>query len=197
MFAILPGFILFTFAMAKGLWVLRQRYSSRRVIAFVNIAASVMMICMAAYGEYEWVMYLSNPSDYSWLESERGRILMHKTWADDLNRVVRYVVENTGESDYIFVIPAEAYIYFLSKRKNPTKNDSYHKGELILIKEVEAVENLEEKKPKLVIFGGIFKSEFMEYYKLILSYIYENYQLTQKIGKYEVYTLKAYSDKLF
>ena len=197
MFAVLPGFILFTFSIAKVIWLLKQKYSSRLVMVFVkNIAFIMIIICMGAYGEYEWVMYLNNPSDYSWLQSERGHILIHKEWADDLNSVVRYVVENTGDSDYIFVIPAEAYIYFLSGRKNPTKNDSYHKGELILKKQVEAIKNLEEKKPRIVIFGGIFKLEFIEYYKLILSYIYDNYQLTQKIGKYEVYTLKAYSDNL-
>jgi hypothetical protein len=193
MFAVIPVFILFSFSIVRMMSLLKEKYSSRLFRAFVSTVFLIIVICMGVYGKYEWVMYLNSPSDYSWLQTKRGQILVHRKWADDLNRVVRFTVENTGDSDYIFVIPAEAYIYFLSRRKNPTKNESYHKGELTLIKQAEAVKNLEEKQPKLVIFGGIFKLEFIEHYKLILSYIYDHYQLTEKIGKYEVYTLKAHS----
>ena len=196
MFAVIPAFILLIFSIVNITCLLREKYPSRLFRAFVNIVFSIIAISMGVYGEYEWVMYLNSPSDYSWLQAERGRILVHKEWGDDLNRVVRYTIENTGDSDYIFVIPAEAYIYFLSKRKNPSKNDSYHKGELILIKQAETIMNLQEKKPKIVVFGGIFRQEFIESYQLILSYIYDNYQLTEKVGKYDVYTLKAFGDSL-
>jgi hypothetical protein len=196
MFAVLPAFILFAFSTIEMMRLLKKKYSSRLLRAFANIVFLVIIICMSVYGEYEWVMYFHRPSDYGWLQPERGHILMHKKWVDDLNGVVKYAVGRTEDSDYIFVIPAEAYIYFLSRRKNPTKNDSYHKGELILVKQAEAIKNLEEKKPKLIIFGGIYKLEFSEYYKLILSYIYDNYQLTEKIGRYEVYTPRAYGDFL-
>jgi hypothetical protein len=196
MFAVTPAFILFTFSIVKITYLLKKKYPSRQLRAFVSIFFLIIVICMGVYGEYEWVMYLNSPSDYSWLRTGRGHILVHKEWGDDLNRVVRYTAENTGDSDYIFVIPAEAYIYFLSRRKNPTKYDSYHKGELTLIKQTEAIKNLEEKKPKLVIFGGIFRLEFIEYYKLILSCIYDHYQLAEKIGKYEVYRLRASGDSL-
>ena len=74
--------------------------------------------------------------------------MVHKEWGDDLNRVVRYVAENTGDSDYIFVIPAEAYIYFLSRRKNPTKDEFYHKCQVILVKQLEAIKSLERKETK-------------------------------------------------
>jgi len=196
MFAVIPAFILFTFSIAKITCLLKKKYPSGLFRAFLNIVFLIVVIGTGVYGEYEWVMYLNSPSDYSWLRTKRGHILVHKEWGDDLNRVVRYTVENTGDSDYIFVIPAEAYIYFLSRRNNPTKYDSYHRGELILIKQAEAIKSLEEKKPKLVIFGGIFRLEFIEYYKLILSYIHDNYQLTEKIGKYDVYTLKTFGDSL-
>jgi hypothetical protein len=137
-------------------------------------------------------MYFNRPLEYVRLEAERGHLWVHRKWGEDLNRVVRYVGEHTGDSDPILVIPAEAYVYFLSMRKNPTKHLAFHKGELTPAKQLEAIKSLEEKKPKLVIFGGIFKLEFIEYYTSILSYIYDHYQLAEKIGKYEVYARKPY-----
>ena len=196
MFAVTPAFVLFTFSIIKMIRLLKKKYPSRRVRVFVNIVFLIIVICMGVYGEYEWIMYFNSPSDYGWLQTERGHILAHKKWVDDLNRVARYVAENTGDSDYIFVIPAEPYIYFLSRRKNPTKNLAYHQGEVILVKQLEAIKHLEEKKPSLVVSGGIFKSGDSEFYKVMFSYIYDHYQLTEKIGKYEVYTLKAYGDLL-
>jgi len=196
MLAVTPALVLFTFSIVEIMSLLKKKYPSALVRAFLNFVFVMVVICMGVYGEYEWVMYFNGPSDYSWLQTERGHILVHKKWVDDLNRVVRYVSENTGDSDYIFVIPAEAYIYFLSRRNNPTKNEAYHKGELILVKQLEVIKNLEEKKPRLIIFGGNFEVEFTEYYKAILLYIYDKYQLKEKIGKYEVYTLKVHGDLL-
>jgi hypothetical protein len=196
MLAVTPALLLFAFSIVEIKSLLKSNYPSALVGAFINVVFVMVLICMAVYGEYEWVMYFNRPSDYSWLQPERGQIVVHKGWGDDLNRVVRYISKNTGGSDYIFVIPAEAYIYFLSGRNNPTRNESYHKGELILVKQLEVIKNLEEKKPKLIIIGGIFKDEFAEYYKAILLYIYDKYQLKELIGKYEVYTLKTHGDSL-
>ena len=192
MFAVTPAFILSLFSMTKLFYLLKRNDASRLFRTLVNMLSAMIIVCVAVYGEYEWDMYLNNPSDYSWLGTERGQILVHKRWADDLNAVVRYAREKTKHSDYIFVIPAEPYIYFLSRRRNPTPNGSYHKGEVIWAKQFEVIKNLEGKKPRLVIFGGNFRSEFIEYYKGMLTYIYNSYQLTERIGKYEVYTPKAY-----
>ncbi len=196
MLAVTPALVLLIFSTIEIVGLLKTKYRSARVRGCVSIFLAMVVICTGVYGEYEWVMYFGRRSDYVWLEPGRGCILVHRKWGDDLNRVVRYVSENTKDGDYIFVTPDEPYIYFLSKRNNPTKYESYYKGEVILEKQLEVIKNLEEKKPRLVIFGRNFKADFPENYKGILIYIYDKYQRKEVIGKYEVYILKADRDLL-
>ena len=119
--------------------------------------------------------------------------------ACNANKVIWYIIQNTGPGDYIFVTPWFAPpFYALTNRKDPTYYDSLID---VVARPSEDKQNsicngLSRKKTKLIIhntqWGFDDKEELQFSYscKVLQRFIDSNYKLVEQFGRYGIYVPK-------
>ena len=126
-----------------------------------------------------------------------GRILTPPAQAQEIERVVAYIQENTAPTEPIFDLSNHAAYYFLADRPNPTRYPLvvYASPEPL---QKEVIADLERAKPKYVIFttgsgwgnapDGI---QTVDRVPLVTEYIRSNYETDVKIESVSIWKRRS------
>ncbi len=124
--------------------------------------------------------------EYSF-ERGRGALLGLETDADSVSNVVKYIQDNTNESDKIFVYPWNPEIYFYADRTGSSKIDTPYAFFSEAYQNL-MVEDLKNNPPELLIyndsmnFGG-FSADTLP---LVNKFIQDNYEKSEGFGNFDV-----------
>ena len=137
--------------------------------------AETMLVNFTKYG--------SIPQGYAEVRLKRaGRILAPVNEAAQIEQVVNYLQENTDSSEPIFDFANQGMYYFLADRPNPTRFPQIaYASPKPLQKEV--IADLEETKPKLVIFG-VWNSAV---HPLVAEYLQSHYTQAIQFGNLAIW----------
>ncbi len=127
-----------------------------------------------------------------------------KAYAKDevINNVIREIDKYTKPGDYIYVFPQSAIFYFMTGRKNPTRQDFNAPGVTDARAEEDIINSLKTKDVRLVIYDEVdtflgTKRPPCQYYKNYASrayvYIMSNYFMVAQEGRYNVLCKKPSS----
>jgi len=130
-----------------------------------------------------FVKYGTIPQGYVEVRLKRaGRILAPANQAAQIEQVVKYLQENTAPSEPIFDFANQGVYYFLANRPNPTRFPQiYYALPEPLQKEV--IADLEETKPKYVIFG-VWNSNRLP---LVTAYLQSHYTEDIQLGNVAIW----------
>ena len=137
--------------------------------------AETMLVNFTKYG--------SIPQGYAEVRVKRaGRVLTPVNEAAQIEQVVKYLQENTDSSEPIFDFANQGVYYFLANRPNPTRFAQIaYASPKPLQKEV--IADLEETKPKLVIFGEWNTSVL----PLVAEYLQSHYTEAIQLGNVSIW----------
>ncbi|MDE0185818.1 MAG: hypothetical protein OXP71_10260 [Candidatus Poribacteria bacterium] len=126
-----------------------------------------------------------------------GRILTPPAQAQEIEKVVSYIQENTAPTDPIFDLSNQAAYYFLADRPNPTRYPLvvYASPEPL---QKEVIADLERAKPKYVIFttgsgwgNGPDGIQTVDRVPLVTAYIRSNYETDVKIESVSIWKRRS------
>lgn len=123
-----------------------------------------------------------------------GDIAITKNQYNYLKSIKEYVINNTSESDFVFFLSNEPFLYYLTDRVNPTRFDLpyiAHTKE----KRFEMLRDLENHKPKLIFYDTaswpVDEVDNKKRLPEIVNFISKHYKKkTLDKGRVEVYILK-------
>ena len=123
------------------------------------------------------------PEGYAEVRLKRaGRVLTPENQAAQIEQVINYIQENTDSSDPIFDFANQGMNYFLANRPNPTRYPqiAYAKPEPL---QKEVIADLEESKPKIVIYGERNSAVL----PLVDAYLKSNYTEAIQLGNVAIW----------
>ncbi len=123
----------------------------------------------------------------------------------DIQEMVQFIQSNTSENDAIYVgvknhdqfIINDVIIYFLADRQYATKYHELHPGVTnTLDVQKEMIQELEENAVKLIVLTQRYWKEPNDTVvdaklNYLDDYIYQNYELSEKFGAYEIWMQKS------
>ena len=127
----------------------------------------------------------------AFLRLNRLEVYTHPAEAKWLREIVSKIQLYSQKGDPIFAVPLNPIFYFLTDRVNPTLHDWILPGMLDKKGQREVVNQLESKKPKIVVYADIAidgkeDRRFSNYAPIIYKYIAENYQVLESVGFFYV-----------
>jgi len=199
MFGIIPAIILGCYLIEQAYEQISLSYKksegSKRGLNALIAAAVVILI---AYGQIGNAIFLKQRLTGELVPlglKGADNIFVNKEQKKDLVETVEFVKRNTLSRDKIFAFPYGAMIYFLSGRDYPGRYNQvlpYNTAS----DQAEIVNALKRNPPKLVIYLDLFKvndKEFRSYGKLVDDYIKSNFRVSERFGKYEIWTSTRYT----
>ncbi len=166
---------------------------------------SITLVILCCFSLLSFTSYVKNTYDLVKnnkfeVKSGTGQLFFNNSEdACNANKVIWYIIQNTGPGDYIFVTPWFAPpFYALTNRKDPTYYDSLID---VVARPSEDKQNsicngLSRKKTKLIIhntqWGFDDKEELQFSYscKVLQRFIDSNYKLVEQFGRYGIYVPK-------
>jgi len=142
--------------------------------------------------KFQKVSSFKNQNQY--LSLERANIYVGNSfdWIYTVTKTTRYLKENMGPDESVFVLPYDPLYYFLLDRRSPTRQVTIVQfTEIPERQERSIIAELEKSQPQWVIFSN--RSAFdqkgtgrlgVTYGRLIDQYIRENYTLDKKFGNW-------------
>ena len=117
---------------------------------------------------------------------KRLGLWMSPTQLRTYTRLIQRIQKETHAGESIFVLPINPELYFLAERRNPFRFWDILYG-LQSKKEVEdAIRELAQRPPKLVIYrSSVYRSQRL--FRPLILHIRKNYHLIEKIGDFQVY----------
>lgn len=94
------------------------------------------------------------------LFDSRGQLPKVDLWIDEYSlkaygKVVRIIEEETNQGDYIFAIPNNAELYFMTGRRNPFRFFSTDHGVLNASEVQSVIQRLETLRPRIITFSPV------------------------------------------
>lgn len=135
------------------------------------------------------------------IKLERIDALTSPNEAKWIVEVVKRISMYSIKGDPILALPLNPIFYFLTDRINPTPYEWVLPGMLDEDKEIEMVETLKAKPPKVVIYvdiaiDGKEERRLKNYAPHIYKYLVENYAFQEMIGLFQILLPKAQQDNL-
>lgn len=136
--------------------------------------------------------YANISQRYEILQTPRSKIAFDIDYpVKDTDSLIKFLEEDTGGSDKIFVYPWQPELYFLVDRQNAT---SFYTPYSFFTKyyQEQMVDELKKNKPKYIIynsnmnFGGMTQNSLT----LVSEYIQENFEVYSNFGKNDVLVFK-------
>ena len=117
----------------------------------------------------------------------KGILIGLEIETDQTDNLIKYIRENTSDSDYIFSYPWYPELYFLANRKNATSVDTpyaFFRSE----DQAKMVAELTKNKPKIVIYNGDMNFGSLSTGALpeVDSYLKNNFKPVKNFGKNNV-----------
>jgi hypothetical protein len=108
-----------------------------------------------------------------------------------VSEVVKRIKLYSKTGDFILALPLNPIFYFLTDRVNPTPYEWVLPGMLDEDKELEMVETLKAKTPKVVIYvdiaiDGNEERRLKNYAPHIYKYLVKNYAFQEMIGLFQI-----------
>ena len=127
---------------------------------------------------------------------DRMKVYTNPAEAKWITQVVDRIEIYSEENDSILALPLNPIFYFLTGRINPTPYDWILPGMLDEEEEIEIIEQLKAKPPKVIVYvdipiDGKEDRRLSRYAPLIFSYIIENYRLEERIGMFQILLPKS------
>ena len=125
------------------------------------------------------------------IKLERMDVLTSPNEAKWISEVVKRISTYSKKGDPILALPLNPIFYFLTDRVNPTRYEWVLPGMLDEEKELEMVETLKAKPPKVVIYvdiaiDGKEERRLKNYAPHIYKYLVENYASQEMIGLFQI-----------
>ncbi|HIJ50849.1 MAG TPA: hypothetical protein HPP54_07355 [Nitrospinae bacterium] len=125
------------------------------------------------------------------IKLDRIDVLTSPNEAKWISEVVKRIRLYSKKGDPILALPLNPIFYFLTDRVNPTPYEWVLPGMLDEDKELEMVEALKAKPPKVVIYvdiaiDGKEERRLKNYAPYIYKYLVENYALQEMIGLFQI-----------
>jgi len=125
------------------------------------------------------------------IKLERIDVLTSPNEAKWISEVVKRISTYSKKGDSILALPLNPIFYFLTDRVNPTPYEWVLPGMLDEDKELEMVETLKAKPPKVVIYvdiaiDGKEERRLKNYAPHIYKYLVENYAFQEMIGLFQI-----------
>jgi len=115
---------------------------------------------------------------------------INKTSMEAYRKVVRIIEEETDQSDYLFAIPNNAELYFMTERRNPFRFFSTDHGVMSETEVQSVIRSLERLRPRIITFSpddGRNNTHSLA----IMEHVREHSQLLSKGPLFEVYLYGA------
>lgn len=103
--------------------------------------------------------------------------------SNTIKNSIIFIQENTKESDYIFVAPYHAILYFLAGRKDPSRFNNFVPRLVSESEEAEVIRSIEAKRVKIVVYDPVnapHGKKFADFNPQIHNYLMENFEVVQK-----------------
>jgi hypothetical protein len=125
------------------------------------------------------------------IKLERINVLTSPNEAKWISEIVKRIKLYSKTGDPILALPLNPIFYFLTDRVNPTPYEWVLPGMLDEDKELEMVETLKAKPPKVVIYvdiaiDGNEKRRLKNYAPHIYNYLVKNYAFQEMIGLFQI-----------
>ena len=135
------------------------------------------------------------------IKLERIDVLTSPNEAKWISEVVKRISTYSKKGDSILALPLNPIFYFLTDRVNPTPYEWVLPGMLDEDKELEMVETLKAKPPKVVIYvdiaiDGKEERRLKNYAPHIYKYLVENYAFQEMIGLFQILLPKTQQGNL-
>jgi len=135
------------------------------------------------------------------IKLERIDALTSPNEAKWINEVVKRINMYSKKGDPILALPLNPIFYFLTDRVNPTPYEWVLPGMLDEDKELEMVETLKTKPPKVVVYidiaiDGKEERRLKNYVPHIYKYLVENYAFQEMIGLFQILLPKTQQNDL-
>ncbi len=131
------------------------------------------------------------------LFDSRGQLPKVDLWIDEnslkaYGKVVRIIEEETNPGDYIFALPNNAELYFMTGRRNPFRFFSTDHGVLNTSEVQSVIQRLEILRPRIITFSPN-DDRNTSHSLAIMEYIRRHYVLLSKDKSFEVYLYREQS----
>lgn len=131
------------------------------------------------------------------LFDSRGQLPKVDLWIDEnslkaYGKVVRIIEEETDQGDYIFAIPNNAELYFMTGRRNPFRFFSTDHGVLNASEVQSVIQRLETLRPRIITFSP-GDDRNTSHSLAIMEHIRGHSTLLSKDKSFEVYRYQGIS----
>lgn len=131
------------------------------------------------------------------LVDSRGQLPNVDLWINEhalaaYRKVVRIIEEETDQDDYLFAIPNNAELYFMTKRRNPFRFFSTDHGVLSEMEVQSVIRSLERLRPRIITFSP-GDARNTTHSLAIMEHVRAHSQLLSKDPFFEVYLYGAQS----
>ncbi len=107
-------------------------------------------------------------------------------------KVVHFIEEETNPGDYLFAVPNNAELYFMTERRNPFRFFSTDHGVLNEREVQHVIQRLEELRPRIITFAPVSQRN-TPHSLAIMDHVREHSELLSQDSFFEVYLYDAKS----
>ncbi len=198
-----PMYLYFTciLSIAGSVWLLAKmepRYKTS-MIAMLLLLSSISLTFHAGEEPFmrSYIDYI-RPSATS-LFNSRGQLPKVDLWIDEYTlksykNVVRLIEEETNQGDYIFAIPNNAELYFMTDRRNPFRFFSTDHGVISQTEVQNTIQRLERLRPRIITFSPD-DTRNTPHSLAIMEHVRKHSQLLSKDLFFEVYLYDAQNQR--
>jgi len=197
LWSIQPAFIGLAY-LAYQLWcALREKVAGAAAHWAPAVATGILAAVLIALQIYPLIGHFytlergPRPVQYDLLDPPRADVYVRHDAGRRLRAVSQFIVNRAGDGQTIFDTSGSLF-YFLTRRDNATRQDSFWPGYLTDEDVAQAVRDLETRRPAVVIcretdenvFGY---ASFAQNYPAIAGYIERSYELDVRVGEYALW----------
>lgn len=135
--------------------------------------------------------------------TEKGKIYTVKEFADPMNKIIKYIENNTSKEDTVLILPETPMINFLTDRPSDSRLNSLIPLYIEAFGEENIIDDLKQKRPKYIIINKRntidYGQEYMckDYALRVCDYVKRAYDLkyiADGVYSHKVYKLKDKAD---
>lgn len=152
----------------------------------------VLIILTLIYGVRNSVSLAQNNQKIS---SQRGSVYTTSEFGNSINKLIKYIEENTSAGDKVYLFPEMTALNFFTKRDNDNKLYSLIPMYVEAFGENGIIKRIEAKKPKYIVIVKYDTSDYFykyfgeDYAKEIFKYIEDNYTKVKEFDNNELFML--------
>jgi hypothetical protein len=176
----IPAFLL-------GAYLIQKEIHSNtfRIYKYIFLIPPLVFLLGSIGSSLWWIRFNDKKVDLNqgliYLNSISMAETTHPT-EETLKQTLAFIERNTQKTDYIFVAPYHAMIYFLSERRDPSKFDNFAAGYVSDSEEEAIIKNMEEKNVQIIVYDsnfGVLGKKMSNYNPKIHKYIMSNFEVIE------------------